>query len=294
MARALRHLALAVAALLLAMTTGARAQLGDVRMSDGRSYQIALPDGVARPQVIIGLHGGGGNPLQFERNAGLLQPGLANGYAVIFPAGTSRAGPLLTWNGGYCCGPAAARGVDDIAFLDRVIADAAARFGTDPDGVFITGMSNGALMALSYAAARPDRVLAVASVAGTSDLGRYPVRRAVPLLHIHGTADEAVPYLGGRADKGLTDTDFTRVDALIAAFVAAQPGPLHLRVTRQDGTRPVERRDWVGADGRSLVRLLTIEGGAHVWPGGRRATRAGLGEGVDATREILAFFALYR
>ena len=287
-------LALWFALWLALLASVAQAQLTEVRLPDGRSYQIALPDGVLRPQVIIGLHGGGGNPLQFALNSGLMRPALANGHAVIFAAGTSRAGPLLAWNAGYCCGPAAARGVDDIGFLDRVIDDAAARFGTDRDGVFITGMSNGAMMAEAYAAARPGRVRAVAGVAGTLDLARFAPRGAVPLLHIHGTADTAVPYAGGFSQSGVTRTDFTPVAAVIAAFVAAAPGPLRMQATQVDGPLPVTRHDWLRPDGRAMVRLITIEGGTHVWPGGRRARRSGQGDGVNATQEILAFFALYR
>ncbi len=155
-------------------------------------------------------------------------------------------------------------------------------------------MSNGAMLAEAYAAARPGRVRAVAGVAGTLDLSRFAPRAAVPLLHIHGTADTAVPYAGGFSQSGLTRTDFTPVDDVVAAFVAAAPGPLRMQVTQVPGPLPVTRHDWLRADGRALVRLITIAGGTHVWPGGRRATRGGQGDGVKATQEILSFFALHR
>ena len=111
------------------------------------------------------------------------------GFAIALPLGTGR---LPTWNGGYCCGAAARTGVDDIAFLDRVARDASLRAGTTGK-IFVTGMSNGAIMAQTWAAARPATIAAVVSVAGTMDADRVRVRGPVPILHIHGTADEVTP-----------------------------------------------------------------------------------------------------
>ena len=94
-----------------------------------------------------------------------------------------------TWNGGYCCGAAARRGVDDLAFLDAVVADAVARFGLDGARIYAAGMSNGAIMAETWAAARPEGLKAVVAVAGSMDAAQVPVRGRVPVLIIHGTAD---------------------------------------------------------------------------------------------------------
>jgi polyhydroxybutyrate depolymerase len=122
-----------VLVLLLVLPTLARADtLSRVEMADGRFYLIALPDGVPNPPLILALHGGGGSPAQFARTSRLTAPALAAGFAIAYPAGTSRGGPLLTWNGLYCCGSAQGSGVDDTAFLAAVIDDAARRFGTRP------------------------------------------------------------------------------------------------------------------------------------------------------------------
>lgn len=270
----------------------ALAETREVRLG-GRSYLIDLP---ARPAgtLIVVLHGGGGNPGQIARNSGFSRPANAAGHAVVYPAGSGRR--LLTWNGGYCCGAAARQGVDDLAFLDRVIADARKRFGL-AGRVYMTGMSNGALMAEAYAASRPRVLSGVAGVSGTLDLDRFPLRGAVPLLHIHGTADTQVPYAGGQGSNGFTDTDFTPVAAVVAAFVRTN-GPGLARTRRivdpaEDGMRTVEET-W-SKDGAPRVRLMRVEGGGHVWPGGRRAGRQeGATDDIDATREILRFFAEIR
>lgn len=270
--------------------------LREVRMGDGRSYLIALPPGVDDPPLIVALHGGGGSPAQFARSSGLTAPALAAGFAVAYPAGTSRrGGPLLVWNAFYCCGHAPGAGVDDLGFLDRVVADAAARFGLSGQ-VFVTGMSNGGMLAQTWAATRgPDRVAAVASVAGVMDLSRVRVAGPVPILHIHGTADDMAPYAGGPGDSALTRTRHSAAEDGVAAFRAAWS---RLSATQglidpvDDGTRVV-RRDWLRRD-RPAVSLMTVEGGSHVWPGGRRARGEGATQDIDASAEVVAFFSLWR
>lgn len=262
-----------------------------VRIGD-RSYDIDLPERSRGAPLILALHGGGGSAGQFARSSGLSRPANRLGYAVIYPEGTGRA---ATWNGGYCCGMAQRRGTDDVAFLDAVVADAVARFGLDGGRVYLTGMSNGSIMAETYAALRPARVRAVAGVAGTMDTRRYAPAAPVPLLHIHGTQDPMVPYAGGQGDTSLTRTDFAPVAAVEAAFL--RPFPVLARTERvidpaPDGMRTVER-NYADGKGRVQIRIMTVEGGGHAWPGSRRATRNGGTRDIDATREVLRFFALH-
>lgn len=262
-----------------------------------RSYVIHLPDGVRSPPLIVALHGGGGSPEQFASTSGLARDAMGAGYAVAFPAGTGRrGGRLLTWNGGYCCGPAARNGIDDLGFLSDVIADATRRFGVDNGRVYLTGMSNGSILAETYAATFPQRVKAVAGVAGTMDVARTRPKGAVPLLIIHGTVDTMVPYSGGRGDESLTRTDFASVDAVAQAFLARWPAPL-TKTTRQidrvdDGTSVIIADH--ATRGRVVLRVQTVVGGAHHWPGGRKARLTdGKTAEIDANTEILRFFALH-
>jgi polyhydroxybutyrate depolymerase len=180
-----------------------------------------------------------------------------------------------------------------MAFLDAVITDAIRRFGLNSERLYLTGMSNGAIMAETYAARHPGRVRAVAGVAGTMDTGRIRVKGPVPLLHIHGTADAMVPYAGGQGDSSLTRTNFASVVSVEAAFLA--PFPMlarteHVIDPAADGMRVVER-NYADGRGRVQVRIQTIEGGGHAWPGSRRAARQGATQDISATTEVLRFFA---
>jgi polyhydroxybutyrate depolymerase len=285
---------------LMALVQPAQAERQSVALGE-RLYLIDLPD-QPNGAAIIALHGGGGNPEQFAGSSGLFEAARAQGYAVIYPAGSGPqrrligrmiVGRLLTWNAGYCCGYAKAQGIDDVGFLDAVAADATSRFGLSR--FYATGMSNGAMMAERFAAEGKTPLKAVAAVAGTMDLKTTPKPRPVPLLVIHGTADDHVAYGGGPGPNSWEKADFTAVTRIIAAWRQAL-GPL--RETRSvidpadDGMR-VTRTDYARPDGSIPLRLLTVEGGGHTWPGGRRAPRQKGTQDIRANDELLAFFALW-
>jgi polyhydroxybutyrate depolymerase len=280
--------------LLLLLPLSARAET--VRLGD-RWYDIVLPANPEGAPLILALHGGGGDPDQFAKASGLARAATRQGFAVAFPAGTGRRGErLLTWNGGYCCGYAARQGVDDVTFLKQVIADAASRFGVRGEGVYLTGMSNGSIMSETFAAKNPGLVRAVAGVAGTMDTSRTAVQGRVPALVIHGTADSMVPYEGGQGDTSLTRTDFASVASVVEAFLA--PWGRTTTVTRSidqrdDGTSVTITDHAKGGD--VVLRLITVTGGAHHWPGGQKARlKEGKTQEIDANAEILRFFDQHR
>lgn len=267
-----------------------------VRLGD-RWYRIDLPANPKGAPLILALHGGGGNPDQFASASGFARAAVRAGFAVALPAGTGRrADRLLTWNGGYCCGSAQRKDVDDIGFLKQVIADAASRFGVDGDRIYITGMSNGSITAETFAARNPDLVRAVAGVAGTMDTRTTRVRSPVPALIIHGTADTMVPYAGGQGDTSLTRTNFASVDSVVKAFLAPWGGVLSetsRSIDRKDDGTSVLVTDYQKR-GRVVLRLMTVEGGAHHWPGGRKGRLSeGKTQEIGANAEILKFFAAH-
>jgi polyhydroxybutyrate depolymerase len=282
-------------AFLIALCLAMPAFAETIRLGD-RWYDIVLPANPQGAPLILALHGGGGDPSQFASASGFGVAATRAGFAVAFPAGTGRRGDrLLTWNGGYCCGSAARQGVDDIGFLKAIIADASSRFGVDGDGVFLTGMSNGSIMSETFAAKNPGMVRAVAGVSGTMDTRRTRVRGQVPALIIHGTADTMVPYDGGKGETSLTRTDFASVSSVVQAFLApwGAVSDTSKSIGAKDDATSVVVTDYAKG-GTVVLRLITVEGGAHHWPGGRKARLSeGKTQEIDANTEILRFFALH-
>jgi polyhydroxybutyrate depolymerase len=283
-------------AFLLALSLAVPAVAETVRLGD-RYYDIFLPPNAKGAPLILALHGGGGDPDQFASASGLGAAATRAGYAIAFPAGSGRRGDrLLTWNGGYCCGYAQRARVDDIGFLKSVIKHARDRYGLS-DRVFLTGMSNGSIMSETFAAQNPDLVRAVAGVAGSMDTRHVRVAGQVPALIIHGTADGMVPYEGGQGDTSLTRTNFGSVTSVVQAFLAPWGGGLSQtsrEIDRKDDGTSVIVTNYAKGD-RLVLRLMTVEGGAHHWPGGRKARlKEGKTQEIDANTEILRFFDLYR
>jgi polyhydroxybutyrate depolymerase len=256
-----------------------------------RYYQIQLPMNASGAPLILMLHGGGGNPDRTARVTGFTALALRKGYAVAYPAGTGRK--LLSWNAGYCCASASRNRIDDDAFLASVIADAQGRYGLG-DSVYVTGMSNGSMMAQTFAARNPGLVRAVAGVSGTMDTGRVRVVAPVPALILHGTADTMVPYEGGRGDTSLTRTNFASVDSVVQAFLAPWgPGLTQAsrKIDRKDDGTSVSVTDYTRR-GQVVLRLMKIEGGGHNWPGGLKPrSDMEMTKEIDANTEILSFFA---
>jgi poly(3-hydroxybutyrate) depolymerase len=215
-----------------------------VGLPDGRTYVLANPASTRPRPLLIVLHGYQGTWDRLDKAARIVGRASAEGYAVAFALGVDES-----WNAGGCCGTAKQRNVDDIGYLVQLAADAKRRF--DLADVYLLGFSAGDMMAIRALCARPDVFAAAAGAAGnlvstcTSD-------RPIRYLHLHGRADNIVPFEGGR------------VDWLGATFAPVRDLPS--RIKRQ-------------AKG-STVRLITHDCG-HVWPTLTTCGTDGLGLALD-------------
>ncbi|HTO13406.1 MAG TPA: alpha/beta fold hydrolase [Candidatus Binatia bacterium] len=198
------RLALVAAALLLASPAAAAGPFPapgthDLRLG-ARTFVVHVPrEDARRPwPIVVAFHGGGGNATGFQKYAGLDAIADREGFVVVYPDGTGRQGRrLLTWNAGGCCGSAQADGVDDVAFALAVLKRLAGDLPLDRTRVYVTGHSNGGMLAYRVAAEASERIAAVASVAGMMAVTRFAPARPVPVLHIHSVDDPRALYRGG-------------------------------------------------------------------------------------------------
>jgi polyhydroxybutyrate depolymerase len=255
-----------------------------------RSYRVHVPATVdsRRPTpVVVAFHGGGANADNMVAFSGLDKKSEEAGFIVVYPNGTGRLKKMLTFNGGNCCGYAASNKVDDVEFTRKILDDLATAVNIDPKRVFATGMSNGGIMAYRLASELSDRVAAIAPVGGPMGTDAVTPRRAVSVIHMHGTSDEFAPFRGGKG-RGVSGTDFQSVERSVQTWVKANgcaPEPVVTKVpdTVQDGTSVVRTTYGSCKDGAEVV-LVAIEGGGHTWPGREPGLRV-LGK---STRNISA------
>lgn len=260
--------------------------------TEERRYLVHVPQenpaNGPRP-VILCFHGGGSNPEQMMNYCGLNEKADESGFLVVYPEGSGRLEAIRTWNAGNCCGYAQRQRVDDVQFVRAVLDDLDRRAQIDPDRVFATGISNGAMISYRLAAELSDRIAAIAPIAGPMGFEDCSPEHPVSIIHFHGTDDEFAAFEGGSGKRSVSRTDFFSVRHTIDAWVEAngcdaEPVVTDLPDTADDETtvrREVYSSERTGAE----VVLYVIEGGGHTWPG--RVPRASRFLG-PSTRDISA------
>jgi polyhydroxybutyrate depolymerase len=263
-----------------------------------RTYIVRAPTvrpGTRAPLVVV-LHGGGGDATTAERMTGFTAKARAERFVVVYPDGTGpRRTALLTWNAGHCCGSAMAERVDDVGFVRALVDHLAARYPIDPRRVYVTGMSNGAMMTHRIGIELADRVAAIAPVVGAVFGDEARPRAPVSAIVFNGMRDTSVPYAGGPpGGRGSETWDGTptRPAPEQARFWAAANGCAAPPRRVDHGAYVTLEHDCPAA--RDVV-LHALKQGGHAWPGGERGSRVGDAPGgaLDATDLIWRFFAAH-
>ena len=267
-----------------------------------RRYIVHVPPRPREPApVILNFHGGGGHAAAQQEYSRMDALADREGFLAVYPEGTGSFN-LLTWNAGPgCCGYASKNNVDDVGFTAALLDDLAERTPIDPKRVYATGLSNGAMMAYRLAAELPNRIAAIAPVAGAMQLPG-PIAHAVPVLHIHSVDDPRALYEGGLGPPfPMTNTrvQHPAVSETLARWSAANGCKGEPRVAE-------ERKGTGASAGHTATHLVyqscaaalehwKLSGAGHVWPGGKPKylTRL-LGPGtdvIDANAEMWRFFS---
>jgi polyhydroxybutyrate depolymerase len=182
-------------------------------------------------------------------------------FVAVYPDGVGRS-----WNAGSGAGFAERRGIDDVAFVSALIDRVSRQVRIDRMRVYATGMSNGGNFVHRLGCELPDRIAAIAAVAGTiaSEVARdCDPERPITVLHVHGSDDPFNPYEGGQT-KGGGQVESVRETA--AGWVRRDGCGGSGVTTRL--TRDATRTSWTACPAGTEVALVRVEGGGHAWPGG--------------------------
>jgi polyhydroxybutyrate depolymerase len=253
-----------------------------------RTYRLYRPATLPSPApLVIMLHGAVGTGQQAESAYGWNAKADAGHFVVVYPDGYRR-----TWNAGGCCGPAQSAGVDDVGFITALVKTISAELPIDQSRIYATGMSNGGL--LSYRLACDTQLFAAIGPVAATMLGSCPSPAPTSVIHIHGLADESIPYRGGDSSSA-QKVDWPPVPNAIARWRAADKCSAPSTSRSSAVVMSVAKCP----AGRS-VELITIAGAGHQWPGSRpnTAIEHALGldppsTALDATATIWSFFAAH-
>jgi polyhydroxybutyrate depolymerase len=161
-----------------------------------RSYFVHLPPGYnghSLSPVVLVLHGATESAEGVEKLSGMSAKADKENFMAVYPTGTGR---LPTWNAGNCCGYAQQNQINDVAFFRALLNKIQQEYPVDGRRVFVTGISNGAMMSYRLACELSDKIAAVAPVERAQNVPCHPVG-PVSLIVFHGTGDHLVPFNGG-------------------------------------------------------------------------------------------------
>ena len=240
-----------------------------------RSYLVHIPPNLAAQKtavpVVLAYHGAMTNGMIMAALTGLNEKADTSKFVVVYPNGTGANDINLYFNAFQT--HAESKAVDDVAFTSKLLDDLGTVVNIDTKRIFATGMSNGGMMCYKLAAELSDRIAAIAPVAGTMaiDITTAKPKRAIPIIHFHGTSDHIVKYDGDN-NAAFNFAGIKSVDETIDAWVRidgiqpAAPKTTPLPVKVEDGTH-ISRIDYGSGKNKSEIVLYKIENGGHTWPG---------------------------
>jgi polyhydroxybutyrate depolymerase len=229
-----------------------------------RTYLLHVPPGTSTSSpipLILVFHGHRMNAEYLLAMTGFNEIADAGKFLVVYPNGTGLT-EALSFNAGLCCGSAVKNNIDEAEFVRRIIADLEGTYTIDPKRIYVTGFSNGALLAYRLACEMSDTFAAIAPVAGNLTFGPCQPRQKVSVIHIQGLSDTSAPY----DDEDLEPDSSPEILSVRGsiAFWASFDGCSDLPVMDQEGI--VTRTVYDSCAGGTSVELISLKGIGHTWP----------------------------
>ena len=203
-----------------------------------RNMLVYAPSGIEKNRpLIIQMHGYN-QDAAYQKNAAKWESIADTGrFVVVFPNGEGRAWDIS--------------GDKDLNFIKAIINEMNNKYGIDKKRVYVSGFSMGGMMSYHVANKLGDQIEAIAPVSGGG--GVNSPKRAMPIMHTHGTSDDVVNY------NSTVNT--------VKSWVSAQKcSSSSQKIKPYPSTKPGSAASleiWSGCNDGVEVRLLTIDGKGH-------------------------------
>lgn len=270
-----------------------------------------IPEGLASgaPLVVV-LHGCTQTPGDYDRGSGWSTAADQHGFAVLFPEQQRANNPNLCFN--WFNPQDASRGRGEALSIRQMVAAIQERHHTDPERVFVTGLSAGGAMAAVMLATYPDVFAGGAVIAGLPFGTAQSVPEAFDRMRGNGGVPptalaELVRSASSHSGSWPTlsvwhGTNDQTVDRSNAEAIVDQWRTLHAigeAPCKSDMIDGYPHRVWCDASGREVIEEYEIRGMGHGAP--LSTSRADQGEiagpymleaGISSTRHTLRFWGL--
>ena len=235
-----------------------------LRMPGNHDYNRPLP-------LVISLHGysnsGAFNAAYMHHIDSIHE----NEHLLIYPDGTMNWLGMRYWNATDACCNLFDYGVDDVDYLTSLINEAVQNYGADPDGVIVTGLSNGGFMSHRMACDVGNSIRAIVALNGVTwnDFSNCIDNGRPDILHVHSTDDGVILYNGGTVALGgeypsATETVGYWADRSGCDSAWTFQGTRDL--SGDDGIDETDEFEFLNCNSGNRVAHWRINGGGHVPP----------------------------
>src|SRR5216683_3258805 len=238
-----------------------------------------------QPQaLVINYHGYDNTAQRTAQHTNMGAEADKAGFILVFPQGVDSP---PSWNAGIgTLGPTG--DADDVQFTRDLISYFERNYCVDAHRIYITGYSLGGGMAYRIACAFSDQIAAFATVEGA--FYRIPggcnPSRPIPVLEIHGQADQFAPY------DGNTSMGMAAVQTYLNFWLAHDNCNLSSKVIFQKAD--VTGLEWSHCANGTVIEHYRISDGGHVWPGSNPTLGIGYNSHtIDASLVIWNFLSQF-
>lgn len=222
------------------------------------------------PALVISLHGMNQDPGYQQNQTQWNALADTEGFIVTYPLGNNRM-----WD---------TSGMGDVKFVEAVMKDMELKYHVDKNRIYLSGFSMGSWLGYHCLETLGDKIAAFGPVSGV-DIGKQPrANRMVPIMHIHGTADDVFKYTG---DPHHMAGGYPSIEEYVKKWAAYEG----CDVSNPQVIRPYPSGRNTANDTRTIynnvnddveVNLISIDGKGH-W-------HSNDPNGVNSTQELWNFF----
>ena len=222
------------------------------------------------PALVISLHGMNQDPEYQQKQTQWNALADTEGFIVTYPLGNNRM-----WD---------TSGMGDVKFVEAVMKDMELKYHVDKNRIYLSGFSMGSWLGYHCLETLGDKIAAFGPVSGV-DIGKQPrANRMVPIMHIHGTADDVFKYTG---DPYHMAGGYPSIEEYVKKWAAYEgcdvSNPQVIRPYPAGSTGPKATRTiYNNVNDDVEVNLISIDGKGH-W-------HSNDPNGVNSTKELWNFF----
>lgn len=249
-----------------------------------RSYRIYLPAGYSGQSlpIVVMLHGCKQTPEDFAVGTRMNQWADELRFIVVYPSQPRLANLSRCWN--WFSPHNQRRDQGEPSLIAGITREVIARYGADPQRVYVAGLSAGGAMAAVMGATYPDLYAAVGMHSGLPYAAARDAASALAAMQGHRRGEPAahgIPTIVFHGDRDTTVHPRNGEHGFAGLELQAQKGEAGGR----SYTRAIFR-------GKPRLEYWLVHGGGHAWFGGNAKGSYADPSGPDAAREMLRFFAI--